>query len=153
MTHRKNKIFTIVSWIAISFITFVSATMIFWLLYPYPVSTIEEPIRILNKNNEVAVGEPIIQELKITKPNNIAPADPTRVIICDDGNLVTMAGVPSALNLPIGSYTFVNDKYILPPKVAVGAKCSFVWTQTYQVNPIRKIAVEWTSEQFKIVKG
>lgn len=152
MTHRKNKIFTVLSWIIIAFITFVSSLIIFWFLYPYPVSSIKEPIRILNKNNEVTVGEPIIQELKITKPNNIAPADPTRVLVCDDGNLVTLSAIPSTLNLPIGSYTFVNDRYILPPKVATGAKCAFVWTQSYQVNPIRKIAVEWTSEQFKVVK-
>lgn len=150
MTHRKNKIFTIISWAIIGFIAIVSATMIFWLLYPYPVSTIEEPIRILNKNNEIAIGEPIIQELKITKPNNIAPTDPTRVLICGDGNLITLSAIPTTLNLPTGSYTFINDKYILPPKVAVGSTCHFVWTQSYQVNWIRKIPVEWTSEQFKV---
>lgn len=151
MTHRKNKIATIISWCVIIFMATVSSIMIFFLLYPYPVATIEEPIRILNKNNEIAIGEPIIQELKITKPNNIPPTDPTRVLICSDGNLVTLSAVPNTLNLPTGSYTFINDKYILPPKVVVGSECHFVWTQAYQVNWIRKIPVEWVSEQFKVV--
>jgi hypothetical protein len=148
--HHKNRLFIVVSWIAIAFITISSAIIIFWLLYPYKVSSIDVPINIVNKDNQVQLGHSIIQELKIDKPNNIPPTNATRVLICDNGELVTLAPIPSALNLPIGTYTLINDRYILPKQVPVGSMCSFVWTQDYKVNPIRSISVEWRSELFKV---
>lgn len=146
------KVLTVASWVAIASIVGLSALTVFWLLYPYPVSTIEQPIRILNKNNEVAIGSPIVQELKIHKPNNLPPSDASRVLVCEDGNLITLASLPNTLNLPTGEYTLINDRYVLPPKVSVGARCVFVWRQSYQVNPIRKIHVEWKSEPFVVIK-
>ena len=151
MSPRKNKIFMVASWLSIFFITFVSSLFIFWLIYPYQVTHIEEPITILNKNKEIRIGEPIQQLLKIHKPNNESPINPTRVLICEDGNLVTLSALPNTLNLPVGAYTFENDRYILPPKVSPGAKCVFVWRQEYRVNPIRKIPVEWRSETFTVL--
>jgi len=137
-------------WLAISFTVSTSLLIIAWLVLPYQVTTIQEPIRILNENKEVRIGEPIMQELKIDKPNDTLPENPTRVLLCDDGNLVTLASLPTALNLPVGKYTLENDRYILPPKVAPGSKCEFVWRQSYRVNPIRVIPVEWRSEPFKV---
>jgi hypothetical protein len=138
----KHRLLIALLWTAIIFIIISAITIIVWLLYPYQVVQIKEPIRILNPNKEVAIGEPIIQELRINKPNDIPPANPTRVLLCEDGNLVTLAPLPGALNLPSGSYTLVNDRYTLPPKVSPGDRCIFVWTQTYEVNPIREIPVE-----------
>ncbi len=124
-------------------------TILFWLLYPYQVSTVKEPIRILNEGKTVAIGTPIVQELVISKPNDEAPIETSRTIICSDGNLVTLSVLPG-INLPIGDYTLVNDRYILPPKVAVGTSCQFIWRQAYQVNPVRTISAEWRSEWFII---
>lgn len=149
---RRHHLFVASMWLAIAFISIVSILIIVWLILPYPVTTIQQPIRILNENKEVRIGEEIIQELKINKPNDSVPENPTRVLLCSDGNLVTLAALPSILNLPVGKYTLVNDRYILPPKVAVGSDCVFVWRQSYRVNPIRLIPVEWRSESFK-VKG
>lgn len=136
-------------WAAIIFISGVSLLIIAWLLLPYSVADIEEPIKILNTGREIVIGQPIIQELKITKPNNEPPTDASRALLCDDGNLVTFAPV-AANNLPVGSYRLINDSYILPPKVAVGSECVFIWRQSYKVNPIRAIQVEWRSESFKV---
>jgi len=146
----KHRILIFSLWTAIIFIIVAAITIIAWLLLPYEVTQIKEPIRILNQNKEVRIGEPIIQELKIDKPNDIAPANLTRLLICENGNLVTLAPLPNALNLPIGEYTLINDRYILPPKVTVGDTCVFIWRQTYEVNPIREIPVEWRSETFKV---
>lgn len=148
----KHRILIIVLWLAIGFIAAVSMLMIAWLVLPYQVTNIKVPIQILNDNKEVGIGEPIIQELKINKPNDIVPENPTRVLLCEDGNLVTLAPLPTVLNLPVGKYTLINDRYVLPPKVALGESCVFVWRQSYRVNPIRVIPVEWRSESFK-VKG
>ena len=148
---KRHFIPVVLAWATISLISFTALTVIYWLLASYPVTTIQEPIRILNPNKEVRIGEPIIQELKIHKPNDTAPANTTRVLLCEDGNLVTLATLPSPLNLPTGKYTLINDRYVLPPKVSPGSRCIFVWRQSYRVNPVREIPVEWKSETF-IVK-
>jgi len=134
--------------VIVSWLVFLVVAL-FWQVYPYKVSSIKQPIKILNKNKQVAIGESIIQELHINKPNNNVPIDVSRTLLCEDGNLVTLS--PNvATNLPLGEYTIINDKYVLPPKVAIGSKCIFVWRQSYQVNPIKKIAVEWRSETFTV---
>lgn len=148
---RRHYLLVAAMWLAIGFISLVSMLVIAWLIMPYQTTELQQPIRILNSNREIRIGEAIIQELKINKPNDIAPDNPTRVIICNDGNLVTLS-VLRQINLPIGIYTVIDDSYILPPKVAVGSECVFVWRQDYRVNPLRVIPVEWRSESFK-VKG
>lgn len=147
----KDKLWHVIAILTFIMLTVFTVTYAFWQVYPYKVSSIQQPIKILNKNKQVAIGESIIQELHINKPNNAAPIDVSRTILCEDGNLVTLS--PNvATNLPIGEYTLINDKYVLLPKVAIGAKCIFVWRQSYQVNPIKKIPVEWRSETFTVVK-
>lgn len=140
-------------WHFITLLTFISASVIvitclFWTLYPYQVSDVKVPIGITNENNQIKVGEKIEMKLQVTKPNNIKP-EGSVFITCNDGNLVTMASLTA--NLPVGEYTVLNDKYTLPPKVAVGSKCVFNFRNTYQVNPIRSINKEWQSEQFEVL--
>lgn len=141
-------------WHVMAIITFVSATalviiFLFWTLYPYKVSEVKVPIEIMNKNNQIRIGEKIEMKLQVSKPNNIKP-EGSVFITCDDGNLVTMASLTA--NLPVGDYTVINDKYTLPHKVAVGAKCNFNFRNVYQVNPIREIVKNWYSEQFEVIK-
>lgn len=124
------------------------SVVLFWLVYPYDVSKVEEPITVLNKNKEISIGSNIELELKVYKPNNIKP-DTLIFISCDDGNLLPLTPLP--VNLPIGKYTVISDSYILPPKVAIGAKCKFNFRNTYQVNPIRSIIREWSSEEFLVL--
>ena len=140
-------------WIYFTRFVFLSWTVFlllvaFWLLYPYKVSSIKEPIAILNEYNEIAIGDAIIMKIELTKPNEIRPKG-TVFITCDSGNLVTLLGNPQ--NLPVGKYTVVNDRYILPSKVSVGDKCKFHFKNSYQVNPIREITKEWVSEEFTVI--
>lgn len=137
---------TLVTFISVSVILIVS---IFWLIYPYQVSDVKEPIKILNENRQIRVGEPIEMELIVNKPTNIKPVGSV-FITCDDGNLVTMNS--AVTNLPVGEYTVINNRYLLPPKVMVGAKCQFNFSNVYQVNPIREITREWNSEYFEVIK-
>jgi hypothetical protein len=125
------------------------ALCIFWLVYPYQVPSVTVPITILNDSKQIRVGEPIELLLKVDKPNQLRP-DQSVYITCSDGNLVTLASMP--VNLPVGTYTVLNEKYILPPKVAVGAKCVFNFKNDYQVNPIRSISKHWYSEPFEVIK-
>lgn len=151
--HKRNRVYIILSWVAILFIVAASSLIIFWLVFPYKRTTIKEPIPILNPNKEIAVGEPILQRLEINKPTNTPPNSVTRVLICNEGELITLAPSSPTLNLPVGKYISVNDRYDLPENVTIGSTCHFIWTQSYEVNPIRNIDVEWRSEQFKVVKG
>ena len=141
-------------WHFVTLLTFISASVIvitclFWVLYPYQVSDVKVPIKILNKDNRIKVGDKIEMKLQVTKPRDIKP-DGSVFITCDDGNLVTMASLTA--NLPVGQYPVINDKYTLPPKVAIGSKCVFNFRNSYKVNPIRTIIKEWHSEQFEVIK-
>ena len=141
-------------WHIVAIITFVTTTifvglMLFWTVSPYQVSDVQEPIKILNENKQIKIGEPIEMELIVNKPTDIKPVGSV-YITCDDGNLVTMNS--SVTNLPVGKYTVINNRYLLPPKVMVGAKCQFNFRNVYQVNPIRDITREWNSEYFEVIK-
>lgn len=141
-------------WHAITLITFISASLIivvclFWLIYPYKVSEVKVPIKILNDNKQIRIGETIEMEIQVNKPSELKP-DGSVYITCNDGNLVTMNSMTT--NLPVGEYTVVNRLYKLPPKVAVGSKCQFNFRNVYQVNPIRDITRKWASEDFEVIK-
>lgn len=141
-------------WHAIAIITFVSTTilvliMLFWTIYPYKVSEVKVPIKILNENKQIRIGETIEMEIQVSKPSDLRP-DGSVYITCNDGNLVPMNSITT--NLPIGEYAVVNRLYKLPPKVAIGSKCQFNFRNSYQVNPIRDITKEWYSESFEVIK-
>lgn len=121
---------------------------VFWAIYPYPTAEVQQPITILNPNKEIAIGDNIVMELKIDKPTNIKP-EGARFITCNDGNLVTLSSL--ATRLPTGRYTYVNDQYVLLPKVQAGSRCTFHFINQYRVNPIRVIEREWVSEQFLVL--
>lgn len=119
-----------------------------WLLHPYTLPAIKEPIPIMNENKIVAVGEPIKMKLQINKPREMAPTSINRTISCNDGNLVTMTAL--AQDMPTGSYTTHSENFILPPKVAKGSTCKFNFQNTYKLNPLRSETVIWSSEDFRV---
>lgn len=118
---------------------------LFWLLRPYEVSDVKVPIRILNPGKEIRIGEQILMELEVSKPNAIRP-ESSVFVECDDGTLVPM--VSQVTNLPLGEYTVVNDRYSLPSNVPRNHRCRFHFINSYQVNPIRSITRDWYSETF-----
>jgi hypothetical protein len=126
---------------------FIIGLIAFWLIYDYKVPDMKEPIEILNANNEIAAGDVISMKLEVIKSKSYKP-NSTNFIKCNDGNLVTMNSTTK--NIPSGSYVIESNTYILPPKVARGATCQFVFKNEYKVNPIRTITKEWVSEEFLI---
>lgn len=124
--------------------------IIFWMVYPYKTAEIKTPVKVLNENNEVAIGEAVLLEVSVTKYSNVVP-NRTELITCDDGT-ITFLSPGRTSNLPPGTYTFVNDNNVLPPKLAIGSVCRYHFRYTYKVNPIREIFKEWDSEPFTVVR-
>jgi hypothetical protein len=124
---------------------------IWWMIQPVTVPTITEPIPVLNPGNEIAIGETIILELDVAKPQDFLSTDSERFLLCESGNLVTLQSTPqSQTTLPVGEYTLVVDNVDLPNKVTTGDVCTHVFRVTYEVNPLRSIEAEYTSEPFTI---
>lgn len=113
----------------------------------YELPTITQPVKILNENKEVAVGETILMELEVYKPQDLR-ADGSVNITCDDGNLVTIQSKVQAQ--PIGEYTIIDDRYQLPNKVSVGATCQFNGILDFEVNPYITETLVYSSEQFTV---
>lgn len=144
-----KKIFHCLAWVAIIGNLALIGLVAFWLIHPYPLPTITQPIPILNENKEIAIGDPIKMKLEVNKQREMKPTTITRNITCNDGNLVTLANI-SVQDLPKGSYTLISDKFILPPKVAKGSTCKFNFINTYKLNPLRSETTKYSSEQFKV---
>jgi hypothetical protein len=123
---------------------------LFWIVYPYDVTSVKEPILILNENNEIPIGGNIELQLEVNKVNDLIP-EVTIFIECDDGSLLPLVPFAS-VNLPRGEFTVVNDDYVVPNGAAVGSICTFNFRNTYQVNPIRSITREWASEEFLVLE-
>lgn len=128
---------------------FLIGLVAYWLLKDYPITYVEQPIKILNENKQIARGEPIIMELHIVKSNNYGFSS-SSTILCDDGRLFTLAS--RGVNLPNGEYTIVSRSYAVPITASVGTTCKFKFTNNYKVNPIRSKPIVWESEDFKIIK-
>lgn len=152
MTHTRTKsLLYIVGNFVIGANLFLIGLVIFWLLQPPRVSTVEIPIEILNTNNEIAVGERIEMRIQVDKPVNTDQVTNSSVTVtCNDGNLITLTSI--VRNLPEGKSTVDNSDYLLPPKALVGTDCQFVFRITYRVNPIKSVTEEWQSETFKVVE-
>lgn len=122
---------------------------LYWTLAPAAVTTVKQPVEVLNDGNEIAIGEPIVLRLVVDKPDGVRVVKADRFLECQSGNLVTLTSTPR--DLPAGSYTLVNDETVLPAKVAPGDVCLFLLRNTYSVNPIRTETVEWRSEWFTVL--
>lgn len=122
---------------------------VWWQVQPVNLTDVIEPIPILNENNAIAIGDPIVMELVVDKPQSVRTVDSERFLSCASGNLVTLTASPR--DLPPGQYTLVSDSVKLPAKVTPGDTCHFLFRITYQVNPIRTDTVEFASEDFTVL--
>lgn len=137
------------SWFVISFTLMFMLLIIFWLVYPYKTAYLKEPIEVLNKDNEVAVGEPLYLKVEVVKYAEVYP-ERTEYISCDDSTLSFIE--PSGIkNVPPGTYTIYNNDVIIPAKLTPGTTCRFHFQYAYRVNPIRVVVNEWNSEPFLIL--
>ena len=121
----------------------------FWMLQPAGLPTVTEPIQVLNEGNRVAIGQPLVLELVVDKPQPRTPIASSRVLECESGNLLTLTSTPTPL--PVGSYTVISDNLIIPPKVTPGDHCAASFIVTFQINPLRDETVKWSSEPFMVL--
>lgn len=150
MKYFIRKTLHCLAWVAIIGNILLIGMVAWWLLHPYGLPQITQPMPIENENNEIAIGEPIRMTLKVDKPREMTPYISQRNLTCNDGNLVTLAG--SANTIPTGSYTIHSSNYILPPKVAKGSICKFNFVNTYKLNPLRSETITYSSEEFLVKK-
>lgn len=131
---------------------FLIALVITWMLQPVVTPTVEVPIKIENRNKEIAPGDPIQLSVTVDKPENSAQLARTSVqAVCDSGIILPFVG--NTRDLPAGKSTVTNSNYVLPPKTIPGDKCEFIFRNEYRVNPIKTVVREWESEYFTIIEG
>ena len=130
----------------------IMAVLIFWTVVPVTIPEIEEPLPILNPDNEIAVGEPIVLELNVFKEHQFLSADSNRYLRCSDGNLKLLVSDGRSTQLPVGEYTLINDNVSLPSGLTIGAVCEHVFDVTFDVNPIRSVQTAYVSEPFTVVE-
>ena len=143
-----KKLLHCIGWVIIVGNLLLIGMVAWWLLHPYGLPQIAQPMPIENPNNEIAIGEPIMMTLKVEKPRDMTPTVSQRNLTCNDGNLVTLAGGTSTI--PTGSYTIHSSNYVLPPKVAKGSVCKFNFVNTYKLNPLRSETITYSSEEFLV---
>lgn len=144
----KSKIIHTLAYIVIAGNIFIIGLLIYWMLQPYNLPYVEQPIPVLNEDKVVKVGDPIILRLDIIKTHDLESIGSEPRIECKSGNLVTLVGNP--VQLPVGDYELISDRFILPPKVLNNDLCKFVFRTTFSVNPIKSKTTEWFSEIFTV---
>ena len=149
MRTARNTAVATVAFISIGGWLVLFAGFLWWTFQPVQLTSVAQPVEILNEGNEIRIGEPIVLRLAVDKPDGIRAVAADRFLECDSGNLVSLTS--STKDLPPGSYVIINDKTVLPAKVSPGDVCVFVFRNTYSVNPIRTETVEWRSEPFTVL--
>ena len=120
-----------------------------WTFQPVALPTMVQPIQVMNPGNAVAINDPLIMRLEVTKPQDVTPVGNSRYLECQSGNLVAL--VAPTVPLPVGVYTVVSDSLIIPAKVTPGDTCRAVFAVTYAINPIRNEVQRFTSEPFTVL--
>jgi len=144
------KALLVASWVLVTVAVAGIAVVTWWTLRPANLPTIDQPIPVLNAGNTIAVGEPIVMELSVFKPQPTDVVGASRFIACDSGNLITMTSTER--DLPVGDFTIVSDSAILPDKIIDGDTCVFVFSVDYRLNPIRVERAEYESETFTVTR-
>lgn len=129
----------------------VFAAYMWWTFQPIQLPTVDQPIPILNLDNTVAVGEPIVMELAVNKPQPLSVRGADRFITCESGNLITLT--PTAVDLPTGDFVVTSSSVILPDKIIDGDTCTFLYRISYYINPIRTETAEYESEPFTTIQS
>lgn len=129
----------------------VASVWLYWLVQPYQLPFVKEPIQILNKDKEVRKGEPILMQIEINKPNELQPYLSAHRVDCDGGT-VTEFFRSTPREVPAGKRTVISSDYFLPEslQIKVGATCNFVFNLDYRINPLKTVGATWTSEDFKV---
>lgn len=147
---KKSKMLLAVASVAFAGWLAVFAIYLAWSLWPVKLPTVDQPIPILNANRTIAVGEPIVMQLRVNKPDPVNVRSADRVIRCDSGNLITLTS--TAVDLPVGEFVVESSSVILPDKIINGDRCTFLYRIGYYINPVRTEVVEYESESFVTIE-
>ena len=145
-TTKRSKALVITACTALLGWLVVFTVYIGWLFWPVTLPTVDQPIPILNDNRTVTVGEPIVMQLKINKPQPVNVRSADRIIRCDSGNLIPLTS--TAVDLPVGDFVVESSSVILPSSIIDGDRCTFLYRIGYYVNPVRTEVAEYESEPF-----
>lgn len=115
-------------------------------IYPFKISTVYQPYRVLNEKQQVKRGDDLVFEISYTKYRNVKTSS-ERSIVCNDGNLVVLASTTS--NLPIGTHTLTVQVNV-PTKTPLGI-CVYRQEIEYYVNKLQTQQKTYLSEPFTVL--
>jgi len=143
-----KKSFYILSWIAIFFAIGLTVLITFWLTYPYKIAEQTAPTKILTP--VVRNGESVRYELAFCKYRDITPIASRRQIV--DG-LIYRLPEAAPMVLDTGCRTLIASTPIILPECAecFHKEVYLQLTAIYQVNPLRRVEVTFTTEKFTII--
>lgn len=138
-----NKTKTIILDSFLIFTVFFSFFLWFWYLYPYkPLVIDKEPLEVMN--SPIKAGGLLYYEVNFTKNTDKRPVIYRRFV---DGLIYNLP--PSyPLNEP-GTRTNITSVDI--PKGLPAGKYTLESRTCYQMNPIREVCVEYSTEEFEVI--
>ena len=138
----KLRLMYILGIISLILSSFILLLMFFWTLYPYkPIVINKEPIKVITK--EVKKGDILIYELDYCK-NDVNDVSISRSFV--DGIIFTTPSI--TVKNPIGCK--VSNVSIQVPETLPEGEYYLKVSYSYQVNPIRKVSVDSTTETFTV---
>ena len=145
-----KKPFYILSWVAIACSIGLVLLITYWLAWPYKIATQNGPAKILTP--VVKNGEEVRYTLDFCKYREIVPTSVTRQLV--DGVIYTLPAPNSSRVLSLGCKVVESSTPIILPGCAecYNRDVYLELISTYQVNPLRRVTVKFTTEKFKVVK-
>lgn len=141
----KFDLFKCVSYLTILLGLLVCLYIGYLLTYPFVVSEVDQPFKVLNKDKHVKLGEVLVLGVGITKYMD-SSARITQHLLCDGGRVVSMPTRYSSL--PVGSHKLT---VVIPvPTETPQGKCNYVAGYDFQINGIRSIYKSLHSETFDV---
>lgn len=137
-----NLMFTVMS------VNLLAAIYLFYMLaFPVQLDVIHnEPFPVYP--TEIKKGEEIFWEVEYSKTNNF-PATINRNIICEDGNLITLAS--DEVNAPQAVRKIAKGSAFIPNKTSLG-KCYVELAATYHINPLRNETKSYKTTTFNVIE-
>jgi|WetSurSiteA1Bulk_404760.scaffolds.fasta_scaffold12101_3 hypothetical protein len=149
---RKKKradLINFASYIGLGIAFFVVLHVIILMVYPFKIQDVEEPLKVVNPNNEVKRGEFLQLQIHINKyvdlPSVVSPS-----IICENGYYYIYPDLTS--NLPIGEQTFTVANIFKIPMEAPLSECRVRVTDRFQLNIFRSNTTANESDEFRIIE-
>lgn len=137
--YTLSSISSIVAMGAITYGTFLA-------IYPFKVSDVGQPYKILNPYKQVQRGDNLVMEIVYTKYLNVRAAS-EQSIICNQGELTVLPS--SASNLPVGTNRLIIYLNV-PTKTPIG-DCIYRQEIEYNVNRFQTQKKTYLSEPFTVL--